>query len=137
MTKAKIEAASALKNLADLFKIDLKNSRLAIATVRESATVRMYDGSLEARLVPSVRGTVYITSPRSPGICIDLVDHQRDVLAPAEAIYSIAAYMPNPDGNEPGTALNGHVYNIYIGKNGIILDDNGLKRASEIFQKKK
>ena len=132
-TTVKKEAVSALKNLADLLKVNLNDSRIAIATARESATVRMYDGSIEAALVPTSQGTLYIESPRSPGVIVELVDHQKDVLAPADAIYQIQAFMPTSDSRE---LLNGHIATIYVGREGLILNDAGLRRASEVYSKK-
>jgi hypothetical protein len=133
-TTIKKEAFAALKSLADFLKVDLKDTRTAVATPLNDASVRMFDGSLEARIVPTSSGTVYITSPRAPGIMIDLVNHQKDGLAPPEAIYCITSYMPLPDQGGAGEVLNGDVYSVYVGANGIILDDSALRRASELYE---
>ncbi len=135
MTENKPEALSALKTLADLLGVDLKDMATAIATPQQSATARMYDRSLEAELVSSSRRTAYVSSPRAPSIRITLVDPQLDSLAPEGAIYEISTFMPPTDSRPGGTMLNGDVFCVYVGRNGIILDDPVLRRAAELFAK--
>lgn len=124
---------AALHTLADLLKVDLEGGQLAIATPDEEATARMHDGSIEARVVPTIRGTVYVTAPRSPGIVVELVDHTRNSLAPKEAIYEIRSYSPDPDRPAgTGTSLNGDVANVYVGPEGIILSDAARRMAQKL-----
>ncbi len=130
MTEKKPEALSVLMTLADLLGVDLNDSRTAIATPQHSATARMYDGSLEAKVIPTVYGIVDVSSPRGPTIQIKLVDQNKDRLAPAGAIYEITSYCPG------AAMLNGEVFCVYVGKDGIILDDSALRRAAELYNKK-
>jgi hypothetical protein len=90
---------------------------------------------LEVTVLSLNRPTVKIESPRNPGVYIEMVDHQRDSLAPTDAIYSIGAYMPKQEAN--GVCLNGDVYKVYVGKNGIILDDGARQRARHLPKKGK
>jgi len=131
------ERVALVAQLAEQLGVDLKDTSVATATANQSAKARMYDGSLEATVVSSRRGSVYIDSPRSPSIFIELVDHQRDALAPEGAIYCIQATMPkeNPYGEQYYESLNGDVFNVYVGINGIILDDAERKRAAKLFKK--
>ena len=127
-----------IARLAEQLGVDLKNAHCAVATDRHEAVARFSDGSLEVRLTSLVRPTVRIESPRSPGIYIELVDHQRDIAAPEGAIYRIKAYMPDSAGRNGGDELNGEVYSVYIGKQGILLDDlskRSILEQSELLKK--
>lgn len=117
------EGLAIIAQLAEQLGVDLEDAHHAVATNQHDAVARYSDGSLEVRLTSFVsRPIVTIESPRSPGIYIELVDHQRD-LAPEGAIYRIKAYMPDSNRKTGGTELCGEIYCIYVGKEGIILDD--------------
>jgi hypothetical protein len=123
-----------IAQLAEQLKVDLKDAQFAVTTPNKEAKARFHDGSLEVTLLPLNRPTVKIDSPRAPSIVVEMVDHQRDSLAPKEAIYVITACMPNPsDGRN--YFLNGDVYDIFVGKGGIILSDSGRKRVAELLEK--
>ena len=132
--KPDAEIVAALQLLSE--KLGVKNAQdIAIATPGKSAVARMYDGSLEARVFPFNSHAVRITSPRAPGVYIQLVD-QSDVLAPAEAIYKITAFIPDQapatDGQYLDTSLNGDLYSVYVGRKGIILDKIQRERAAKL-----
>ncbi|MFA5855870.1 MAG: hypothetical protein WC867_00800 [Candidatus Pacearchaeota archaeon] len=131
MTNQNEEGLATIKYLADQLGVNLNDERTAIATASESAKVRMYNGSLEAKLIPTSRGAVTIESPRSPGIYIELVDHTKDVLAPVGAIYQITTYMPSK--NDSGIQLNGDIYSVYVGKEGLILSQEARIRAANLL----
>ncbi|PLW79668.1 hypothetical protein C0585_06765 [Candidatus Woesearchaeota archaeon] len=118
MSKNNEKNLSTIMYLAEQLGINLDDKRTAIATPEEMSTARMYDGSLEARVIPNSRPAVEIETPRGPGIWIELVDHTRD-LAPEGAIYQIRTYVPKEDHKE---GLTGDVYSVYVGKTGIMLD---------------
>jgi hypothetical protein len=120
-----------IAQLAQQLNVDLKDSSVAIATESQPAKARTYDGSIEATVHSSNRNVVRIDSPRNPGICIEMVDHQRDMLAPKGAIYEIKAYMPDPTGEDRYT-LNGDVFSVYVGREGIIIDKSGRNRIAAI-----
>lgn len=134
--KQNVQGRVIIAQLAERLGVDLKDINLAIATEKSEATARFHDGSLEVRLTPLSRPTIRIESPRSPGIYVELVDHQRDVTAPKEAIYHIKSYMPNPTGRDGGVELNGEVYSVYVGKQGILLDADAKRRVSELLGNK-
>ena len=126
-----VRGLAIIAQLAECLGVDLKNSKIAIATDKEEAKARFHDGSLEVTLLPLIRPTVRIDSPRAPGIYVQVVDHQREVLAPQDAIYQITAYMPDPADEMNNVSLNGDVYSVYVGRRGIILGDADRKRAVE------
>lgn len=113
------------------------NPQLAIATPDRLAEARMFDGSLTVKVIPTFGGGVRVESPKAPGVYIQLVDHQRDYAAPAEAIYEITAYKPDEKG---GTTLNnGEVYSVYVGPRGIVLgaaEKAGLARLLNQSERK-
>lgn len=132
MAKCKnIEGLKIITQLAEQLGVDLKDVHRAVATDHHEAIASFSDGSLEVRLTSLVRPTVRIESPRSPGVYVQLVDHQRDVTAPKGAIYQVKAYMPDSTGRNGGEELNGEVYSIYIGKQGILLDELSKRRILE------
>ncbi len=133
------EGLALIVQLAGKLGVDLENSHVAIATEEIGASVRMYDGSLEARILPSSdHRCMYVDSPRSPSIYIELVDHQRDTSVPDGAVYSIRACMPLGNmGLKNYNDLNGDVWRVYVGKNGIILDDPARRRAADLVKVKK
>ena len=95
----------------------------------------MYDGSLEATIFSS-NGRVCVYSPRSPGASIELVNHQRDSSAPEGAVYRVQAFMPQDSmGEKIYHALNGDVFCVYVGRNGIIFDDAARRRAADLLKK--
>lgn len=126
----KAEKLALLYGLADELGVDLADQRVAIATARKDATARMFDGSLEAKVIPTSRGSVEIETPRGSGIMIDLVDHKRDSLAPKEAVYVVKTYMPSDSGN---LSLNGDVASVYVGPQGIILNGAARMRAANLY----
>lgn len=120
-----------IAQLAEQLGVDLKEAHHAVATSSHEAVANFADGSLEVRLTSLMRPTVRIESPRSSGIYIELVDHQRDIAAPEGAIYHVKAYMPDSTGRNGGDELNGDTHSVYIGKQGIILDDAAKRRVLE------
>lgn len=92
------EGLKIISQLAEQLGVDLKDVHRAVATNQHEAVASFSDGSLEVRLTSLVRPTVRIESPRSPGVYVELVDHQRDVAAPKGAIYQVRAYMPDSTG---------------------------------------
>ena len=133
MSDQKEDALAALKSLASILGVDLTTTNIAIATPNSSATARFHDSSIEAKVVQW--GDVRIETPRGPGIYIKLVDHQREFVPP-EAIFRIEAYMPDRKNSSscPGTTLNGDIYSINVGVEGLILDDAAIKRAAKLSQ---
>ncbi|HLC32684.1 MAG TPA: hypothetical protein VJJ82_02565 [Candidatus Nanoarchaeia archaeon] len=125
-------ALAALVYLAQKCGVKLDDCHLAIATPEQDAKMRTQDGSLDVTLASrSYTGCpVLIQAPRAPGVIVELVDHVKDPLAPSDAIYKVRAYTPSGKPNNPvGQNLNGEISSIYIGKNGIILDETLCERA--------
>ena len=129
------ERLALVMQLAEMLGVDLKDSSLVIATDGKPVKVRVQDGALEATVTSADRPQVRIESLRAPGIYIEMVNHQRDS-APEGAIYRISAYMPQPI-DPSGVALNGDVYEVYVGRNGIILDNAARERAARLYQKER
>ncbi|MBS3088643.1 hypothetical protein J4402_02575 [Candidatus Pacearchaeota archaeon] len=129
--KQNVKGLALIVQLASELGVNLKDTKVAIATDKGSAKARLYDGSLEVNLYSLNRPTVTVDSPRNPGIVIALVDHQRD-LAPEDAIYCITAHMPQQDGTND--ALNGDVYSVFVGPKGIILDESARRRVTELSE---
>ncbi len=126
-----------LMQLAERLKVNLDTKDCVIATPKKLAFARTSGGELEVMLSGS-QEVVAVEGKRLPGIRISLIDHTNSLseLAPAEAIYEISAYMPNSDKRfvgDGGTALNGDVATVYVGKNGIILDEPARKRAAKLY----
>lgn len=134
--KQNVRGLAVIAQLAEQLGVDLKDTHLAVATDKHEAKARFHDGSLEVTLLHLCRPTVRIESPRAPGIYIEVVDHQRDVMAPQGAIYCITAYMPDPTKENAGVFLNGDAYSVYVGKEGILLCDATRKRVTELLGKK-
>ena len=132
MTEQNEEALPIINSLADLLGVNLNDQRVAIATERKSAKVKMHDDSVEVEVVPTNNRVVKIESPRAPGIWISLVDH-RDPLAPEGAIYEIEAYMPARGEDDFDAALNGDVASVYVGREGIILCSAARMRAAKLY----
>lgn len=133
-----VEGLALVVKLAGQLGVDLENSHVAIATETIGASVRMHDGSLEARILPLSTRRIIVDSPRSPSVYIELVNHQQDISAPVGAVYCILACMPvDSMGQKSYQQLNGDVYRVYVGKNGIILDDPARRRAADLVKVKK
>lgn len=121
------ENLSLIMQLAEKLGINLKDSRLAIATRKQRAKARTHDGSLEITVIDDLnRPTVRIDSPRASGIWVELVDNRKDS-APKGAIYRITTYMPYYLlGSTEEFGLNaltgGDIYEVYVGREGIILN---------------
>lgn len=113
------DAMAALLTLADIIGVDLSDVSMAVATKEKDAKARLYDGSLEANISTLRSGMVKVGSPRNPSVMIKLVDHQKDPTVPEGAIYEILALMPTPEGVP--NVLNGDVYSVYVGRQGIII----------------
>lgn len=122
-----------LAQLADRLGSGLRDASFAVATDRQPASVRAFNNSIEAKLYTS--GDVTVQSPRAPRIDIRLVDPNNSYfcLAPEGAIYEITVCKPTENG--PLESLNGDVATVYIGKNGIILDEPARRRAAELYEK--
>ena len=82
-----------LRSLENALGVDLKDGRVAVATQKKNAEVRMDDGSLVATMnKPFDRTYLNVESPGNPGVLVQLVDHNKDSHAPSEAVYQIKAY---------------------------------------------
>jgi hypothetical protein len=132
--KQNVKGLAILSELANMLNVNLKDSGLAIATDRKSAKVSFSDGSLEATLFSSLNGpTVKIDSPRNPGIWIEMVDHTRYSDAPKGAIYRIISYMPEREGRD--ISLDGDIFSIYVGREGLILSESAKERVTRFLKK--
>ncbi len=131
------EILGALKILSDALGVNLSDLSIAISTEEKSAKVRAANNSLEATLI-SAFNVMNVESPRAPGIEIKLVDRNKDeplsVLAPPGAVYRIEAYRHLESGGRE--SLSGDVNVIYIGYNGIILNENSKRHIAEEYQNK-
>ena len=130
MADPNLEKLALMYSLADEFGFDVNSPGVTITTDKKSAKVKMYDDSLEATMVPSLEPTVYIEAPKTPGVLVRLVDHVKNPLAPEGAIYQIGSYAPDENGSEH--MLNHDVDFVYVGKDGIIIDDSGRERISKL-----
>jgi hypothetical protein len=138
MGSKKEEDYSLLLQLAEKLGVQLDISP-AISTPKKLAFAKAHDDKLEVML-SSFQEVVAVEGKKLSGIRIQLIDPTSPSysLAPAGAMYEISAYMPDSNKRfvgDGGTALNGHVATVYVGKDGIILDEPALRRASDLYQK--
>jgi len=122
----------ALKYIAGQVGVDLGGGDVSIATDKKCGRARTYDGLLEVTVYSSEVGVVEVESMRGQGVYVKLLDQGKKGLEPLGAILEIGAYTKGAQGNE---TLNGDVYLVYVGKNGIILSDAGGERAAKLYEK--
>jgi hypothetical protein len=129
------EDLAMINYIAERLGVKLDDQHEAVATKRKSGRVRMYDGSLEVEVLPTVNGAASVEAPKSPGVWIDLVDHTKDA-APEGAIYRISAYKRTGDGDNCREGLRGHVYHVFVGHEGIILDELSMRDVAKVHTEK-
>ena len=79
-------------------------------------------------------GGVMVEAKNAPGIYIELVE---EILPPFPegALYRIRTYSPDEKTGWISELLNGDVFAVYVGKNGLILDYPARMRAAKLYAK--
>jgi len=136
--KQNVKGLAIISELADMLGVDLKDSKLAIATDNTSAKAKFSDGSLEVILQQSIHDShcLMIESPRNIGIYVEIINQHPDSDAPVEAIYSITTYRINKNRDILDRIYtSGDVSRVYVGPKGFILDESARRKVVELPKK--
>ena len=87
---------------------------------------------LEVKRPPE--GGVMVKAENAPGIYIELTEGSSPPF-PEGALYRIRAYVPDEKTGWITEILNGDIYTVYVGKNGLILDEPARMRAAKLYAK--
>ncbi|MAH47993.1 hypothetical protein CMI37_19380 [Candidatus Pacearchaeota archaeon] len=124
-----LQRYAAVAGVADLLGVDFSQNSIAVVTNEQTARSRTADGNVKVELWED--GDVEVELDRGSGICLKLVDphNPRFANAPEGALYEISAYIPREGSKEP---LNGDVASVYVGRDGIILNNAARHRVRKL-----